>query len=88
MDTVTTQDSEYVQKIQELEEEIVRLKEHLKKYTEYRNTYYEKNKETIKQKAKEGLKKIAETKPEKIKEYARRAYLKQKDKKKQLQEVI
>jgi predicted transcriptional regulator len=88
MDTVTTPDSEYVQKIRELEEENANLKEQLKKFTDYRNTYYEKNKETIKQKAKEGLKKIAETNPEKIKEYARRAYLKQKEKKKQLQEVI
>lgn len=87
MDTVTPQDSEYVQKIRELENEIVNLKEHLKKYTEYRNTYYEKNKEIVKQKAKEGLKKIAETNPEKIKEYARRAYLKQKEKKKQTEKI-
>jgi hypothetical protein len=35
----------------------------------------------VKEKAKEGLKKLAEENPDKLKEYARRAYLKQKEKK-------
>lgn len=74
MDTVTTQDSEYVQKIQELEKEIVNLKEHLKKYTapERKKKYYETHKEEIKQKVKDT------TDPEKKKEYNKKYYLKKK----------
>lgn len=74
MDTVTTQDSEYVQKIRELEEEIVNLKEHLKKYTapERKKKYYETHKEEIKQKVKDT------TDPEKKKEYNKKYYLKKK----------
>ena len=41
------------------------------------------NKDYVKEKAKERLKKLAEEDPNKIKEYAKRAYQKQKEKKKQ-----
>ena len=71
------------------EEEIIQLKhriydleEKLKKYTNGNNhkTYYEKNKEIIMKKANDNKKKLKETNPEKIKEYAHRAYLKRKEK--------
>ena len=79
-------------KIKELEDEILRLnaelektKEHLKKYTapESRKKYYEENKEVIKERVKEYKKKtnyIYEASPEQKKLYARRAYLKKKEK--------
>jgi hypothetical protein len=38
-----------------------------------------KNKDYVKEKAKEGLKKLAQENPEKLKEYRRKAYQKQKD---------
>jgi predicted MPP superfamily phosphohydrolase len=71
------------------EEEIIQLKQRiceleakLKKYTNGNNhkTYYEKNKEIVMKKANENKKKLKETNPEKIKEYAHRAYLKRKEK--------
>lgn len=80
------------EKIKELEEEIIRLnnelqktKEHLKKYTapESRKKYYEDNKEKIKERVNEYKKNtnyIYEATPEQKKEYARRAYLKKKNK--------
>jgi hypothetical protein len=83
---------DYQEQIKGLEEEILRLseelqktKEHLKKYTapESRKKYYEQNKEKIKDKVNEYKKNtnyIYEASQEKKKEYARRAYLKKKDK--------
>ena len=75
------------QKITLLEDEIDKLKEHLKKYTAPSNKkqYYENHKEEIKQKVKE----YRETtnyvvSPEKIKEKNKRAYLKRKEKLKEL----
>lgn len=82
---------ENLEKIKELEEEIIKLKEelqltkeHLKKYTapQYKKEYYEKNKEIIKErnnayKKNTGYKYEATT--EQKKEYARRAYLKKKE---------
>jgi hypothetical protein len=65
---------------QMLKEENSKLKILLENYNNSRKSYYEKNKEIIKDKAKDGLKKIKEQNPEKIKEYARRAYLKKKEK--------
>lgn len=71
------------------DEEIIQLKkyindleEKLKKYTNGNNhkAYYEKNKEIIMKKANDNKKKIKDTNPEKIKEYAHRAYLKRKEK--------
>ena len=69
-------------RIKELEEENEKLKEHLKKYTapSYKKAYYEKNKEKILEKMK-----LNPVPPEKRKEYARRAYLKKKEKMKDMQ---
>ena len=81
-------------RIQELENENIILKEkikdlesHLEKYTnnERHKKYYEKNKEQIKENANNYLKKLSEENPEKLKEYRRRAYLKQKEKKQVLE---
>ncbi len=65
---------------QQLKAEIERLKNQLESYTSSKKAYYEKNKEYIKAQAKEGLKKLAEENPDKLKEYRRRAYLKRKEK--------
>jgi len=72
---------ELIVEINLLKEENEKLKKQLENYNNSRKSYYEKNKEIVKQKAKERLKKITEEKPEKIKEYAKRAYQKQKEKK-------
>lgn len=72
--------------IQQLKEENEKLKHLLENYNNSRKNYYEKNKDIVKQKAKEGLKKLAEENPEKIKEYKRTYYLKQKEKKQKLLE--
>ena len=72
---------ELITEIALLREENEKLKKQLENYNNSRKSYYEKNKETVKQKAKERLKKIAEENPDKIKEYAKRAYQKQKEKK-------
>ena len=70
---------EYVNKIKILEDENMQLKNKLKTYTApTRNTkYYETHKEDIIQKTKEYKDNLP---TEKKKEYARRAYLKKKDK--------
>jgi hypothetical protein len=62
-------------------EENYKLKKQLENYNNSRKSYYEKNKEIVKEKAKQRLKKISEENPEKIKEYAKRAYQNQKEKK-------
>lgn len=69
------------QRIAELEEELQKTKEHLKKYTapSYKKEYYEKNRETILAKAKEKLK-TSSVSQEKRREYNRIAYLKRKEK--------
>lgn len=65
-----------------LKERINELEEKLKKYTNGNNhkNYYEKNKEIVKEKGSMYLKKLKEENPDKIKEYAKRAYLKKKEK--------
>ena len=63
-----------------LKDENLILKEKLDKYMSQHKNYYENNKEIVIEKAKNRLKKIAEEKPEKIKEYRRNAYLKRKEK--------
>ena len=78
---MTTED--LLQEIALLKEENAKLKSQLENYNNSRKSYYEKNKEAVNEKAKERLKKIAEENPDKIKEYARRAYLKRKEKLKQ-----
>jgi hypothetical protein len=72
----------YEEEIIQLKQKIFDLEEKLKKYTNGNNhkNYYEKNKEIIMKKANENKKKLKETNPEKIKEYAHRAYLKRKEK--------
>jgi hypothetical protein len=72
---------ELLSEIQILREENEKLKKQLENYNNSRKSYYEKNKEIVKSKAKERLKKVAEENPDKIKEYAKRAYQKQKEKK-------
>ena len=79
---------ELLSEIQMLREENEKLKKQLENYNNSRNSYYEKNKDYVKEKAKEGLKKLAEENPEKLKEYRRKAYLKQKEKKKQIENEI
>jgi len=71
---------ELLLEIQMLREENEKLKKQLENYNNSRKSYYEKNKEIVKEKAKERLKKVSEENPEKIKEYAKRAYQKQKEK--------
>jgi hypothetical protein len=71
--------------IKKLEEEVETLKNKLKSYTSpsRSKTYYEKNKEQIKQKVREYKEKtnyVYEVPPEKKKEYARTAYLNKKEK--------
>lgn len=64
-----------------LQTEIIQLKQQLEKYTnnERHKKYYEKNKERVKQNAREYLNKLKEQNPEKLKEYRHRAYLKRKE---------
>ncbi len=71
--------------IKVLREENEKLKKQLENYNNSRKSYYENNKDYVKEKAKEGLKKLSEENPEKLKEYRRKAYLKQKEKKKQIE---
>ena len=76
---------DYQLKIKELEEENAMLKEQLNKYLLKNKTYYENNKDEHKQKVKEyqqrtTYKSTYVASPDKKKEYARRAYLKKKEK--------
>jgi hypothetical protein len=74
---------EYIIKIKKLEEDNKLLKEQLEKYSNPQKTYYENNKEKVMKNAANYLQKLKEDNPDKIKEYAKKAYLKQKEKKKQ-----
>ena len=58
---------ELQKRIIELENENEKLKKSLENYNNSRKSYYEKNKETIKEKALARLKKLSEENPEKIK---------------------
>jgi len=71
-----------------LKEENLKLKLQLENYNNSRKAYYEKNKEYVKAQAKEGLKKLTEENPDKLKEYRRKAYLKRKEKNNELNENI
>ena len=70
------------EKITALEAEIERLKSKLEKYTnnERHRKYYEKNKERVKENAKQYLNRLKEENPDKLKEYRHRAYMKRKEK--------
>jgi hypothetical protein len=64
-----------------LKQENDKLKKQLENYTNSRKSYYEKNKETVNEKATLRMKKLAEENPDKLKEYRKQYYLKQKEKK-------
>lgn len=68
-----------------LKKKIEELEERLQAYTNNHRhkKYYDKNKDTIKEKAKEYNQKVKLENPEKIKEWSRKAYLNQKAKKEQ-----
>jgi len=68
----------------QLKEENSKLKKQLENYNYSRKSYYEKNKDIVNEKAKQRLKKIAEENPDKMKEINRKAYLKRKEKLKDL----
>jgi len=70
------------EKISALQQEIQALKTQLEKYTnnERHRKYYEKNKDRVKENAKQYLNKLKEENPDKLKEYRHRAYLKRKEK--------
>jgi len=70
------------EKISQLQQEIQALKTQLEKYTnnERHRKYYEKNKDRVKEQAKQYLNKLREENPDKLKEYRHRAYLKRKEK--------
>jgi hypothetical protein len=68
-----------------LKEENDKLKKQLENYTNSRKSYYEKNKETVNEKATLRMKKLAEENPDKLKEYRKQYYLKQKEKKQLLE---
>lgn len=69
----------------QLKLEVEELREKLQKYTnsEGHKKYYEKNKDVVKNKAKNYLEKLKTENPDKLKEYRRRAYLKRKERLKQ-----
>ena len=68
-----------------LKEENDKLKKQLENYTNSRKSYYEKNKETVNEKATLRMKKLTEENPDKLKEYRKQYYLKQKEKKQMLE---
>jgi len=68
-----------------LKQENDKLKKQLENYTNSRKSYYEKNKEIVNEKATLRMKKLAEENPDKLKEYRKQYYLKQKEKKKLLE---
>ena len=70
------------EKILALQAEIENLKSKLEKYTnnERHRKYYEKNKERVKENAKQYLNRLKEENPDKLKEYRHRAYMKRKEK--------
>ena len=67
---------------EKLKQRISELEERLKNYSNppAHKAFYEKNKEKIIKESGERLKKLAESNPDKIKEYRRTAYLKRKEK--------
>ena len=73
---------EVVQENSILKKRIEELEETLKKYTntERHQRYYENHKPEVKERAKSYMENIRKTNPEKIKEWRRNAYLKEKEK--------
>lgn len=70
------------EKIAALQAEVENLKTKLEKYTnnERHRKYYEKNKERVKENAKQYLNRLKDENPDKLKEYRHRAYMKRKEK--------
>ena len=68
--------------IEELKQQKLELEEKLKKYTNNKQhiKYYENHKDVVKERAKNYMKKIKESNPEKLKEWRHNAYLKRKEK--------
>jgi hypothetical protein len=74
---------EFLNKIKQLEDELLKTKEQLSKYTMKNKNYYEKNKDEFKQRVKEYKQKTnytANIPQEKKKAYNRTAYLNRKEK--------
>lgn len=69
---------------EQLKQENNELKNKLKSYTNTNRhkKYYEKNKDTVKEKGKKYLEELKEKNPDKLKEYRHNAYLKRKQKNK------
>lgn len=65
---------------EQLKKENEELRKQFKTLSDSKKKYYENNKDIVKEKAAQRLKKIAEENPEKLKEYRRNAYLKRKEK--------
>ena len=65
---------------EELKKEIQLLRQQLNSLSDSKKKYYDNNKDIVKEKASQRLKKISEENPEKIKEYRRNAYFLRKEK--------
>lgn len=67
--------------VAKLNQMIHTMRGQLEKYTnnERHKKYYEKNKEKVKENARNYLNQLKEAKPEKLKEYRHRAYIKRKE---------
>ena len=90
-DTIHMTDyNKLIEENENLKKKVEELEERLKAYTNNHRhkKYYEKNKETIKEKAKEYNQRIKMEHPEKVKEWSRNAYLNQKAKKAQISQEI
>ena len=83
MNIIETENIKLKEKIIQLEDKIKEYEEKMKKYTnsEAHKKYYQEHKEEVKIKGLNYLKKLKEENPEKIKEYRRKAYIKEKEKK-------
>ena len=84
--TDITDYNKLIEENESLKKKVEELEERLKAYTNNHRhkKYYEKNKETIKEKAREYNQRIKNENPEKVKEWSRQAYLNQKAKKSQI----
>jgi len=89
MDKLITQNELLIEENKKLKDELMRTKEQLRSYTDNSKRYYEKNKEEIIQKVKEYQQNPNYVRPniskEVIKERNKRAYLKRKEKLKELE---
>ena len=85
IDEIITKNKLLEEELQKTKDELIQTKEHLKKYKNNTKRYYEKNKEDIIQKVKD-YREITNyiVPPEVIKERNKKAYLKRKEKLKEL----